>query len=327
MQKLRWAILATGSIAKSFANGLKHSQTGELVAVGSRELSRAEDFCSQFGGRPYGDYRSAVYADGVDAVYIATPHHCHEEDTILCAEARKHILCEKPFTLDEASAQRALAAVKKADVFFAEAFMYRFHPQSRQLRDLVHTNHVIGPIHHISVEFGFNAPRQWENFRAKKQFGGGALMDVGCYCTSFARLITGEEPERADYVIQKAEDGYDAIGAGILQFPGGCTTSFATAVHLTLNNQATIYGEKGHIQVTSPWFCHGEIQIYRTGAERPEIIRPSPVDNLYGNEADVVYYSLNQRQAEMCNWDDTLGNMRTIDALKASAGLQFGGGL
>ena len=123
--RLRWGILATGSIANQFAEGLAVCGSGELVAVGSRTIERATEFCAKHGGTPYGSYAEVYNNPDVDAVYIATPHHMHMDDTIAVAKAGKGILCEKPFTLNAIEAERALAAVKEANVFFMEAFMYR----------------------------------------------------------------------------------------------------------------------------------------------------------------------------------------------------------
>ncbi|HWA84185.1 MAG TPA: Gfo/Idh/MocA family oxidoreductase, partial [Fimbriimonadaceae bacterium] len=208
---LRWGILATGRIAQQFAGGVKASKTGELVAVGSRTLESAQAFTARHGGKPYDSYEAVLDDPSVDAVYIATPHHLHAEWTIKAAQAGKGILCEKPFTLDAAEAEHALAAVKKAGVFFMEAFMYRCHPQTLKAKSLVEEG-AIGEIRMVASEFGFNAARDWDNFRLDGKLGGGALMDVGTYCVSFSRLIAGEEPSHVAYLPKMTERNYDETG-------------------------------------------------------------------------------------------------------------------
>ena len=161
---LNWGILATGSIARQFAAGLRTSETGHLHAVGSRSLETAERFAAEYGGVPYDSYEAVLEDPEVQAVYIATPHHMHAEWTIRCAEAGKGILCEKPFTLNSAEAERALEAVRTCGVFFMEAFMYRCHPQTIRLRELLKAG-AIGEPKMVNAEFGFNASHDWGNFR------------------------------------------------------------------------------------------------------------------------------------------------------------------
>ncbi len=163
--RIAWGILGTGRIARAFARGLRASRTGRLAAVGSRSLDKAAAFCAEFGGTPHGSYEELLSSGDVQAVYIATPHHTHAELTVAAARAGKAILCEKPFTLSLRQAQDALAEVRKAGVFFMEAFMYRCHPQIAKLRDLLDDGAIGAPTHAHS-EFGFDAPDDWEDFRA-----------------------------------------------------------------------------------------------------------------------------------------------------------------
>src|SRR5579883_188069 len=164
MQKLGWGILATGGISRQFAGGLRASKTGELKAVGSRTDESAAKFTAEFGGKPYGSYDAVLADPDVQAVYIGLPHHMHSEWTIKAAQAGKAILCEKPFTLNKIEAERALAEVKKQGVFFMEAFMYRCHPQTLKVLDLIKSG-VIGTPQMIDAEFGFSASREWNNSR------------------------------------------------------------------------------------------------------------------------------------------------------------------
>lgn len=320
-ERLRWAIIGAGSIAKAFARGLAKSQTGVLTAVGSRSLEKAKGFCEEFGGTPFGSYEEAVTSGEVDAVYIALPHSGHEEWTIRSARAGKHVLCEKPFTLDLASAERAIAAVKEAGVFFAEAFMYRMHPQTVAVAEMVRSG-VIGEVRQIHAEFSFHAGQDWENFRVERREGGGGLMDVGTYCVSAIRLYYGEEPVECKYAYCPAGDGYDGSGAGLFIFSGGRTATFSCGVHLNNQNRVRIYGTEGHIEIESPWFCKGKVWVRRNGEE--EVAHgPWEVEDLYANEADVCFAHLAEREVPMMTVADTLANMKVLDALRASGGLSF----
>lgn len=315
MAKLRWGILATGRIAHRFAQGLAKSQTGVLQAVGSRDLGRAAEFARQHGAGSYGFYADVASHLDVDAVYIATPHHLHESHTVMCAQQGKAILCEKPFCLDLASAERALAVVRKAGVYFCEAFMYRFTPQTAFVRQLL-DQRVVGTVHHVRAEFGYASGRGGDNFRFEKTLGGGALMDVGVYPVSFARMVFGEEPLRAEYAFEPAGDGYDGCGTGFLQFSGGRTASFSCGVHLALGNQAVIYGTSGSITVESPWFCDGRVVVRRPGLP-DEVHGPWQMSDLYAYEIDAVAMHLEKKEAPEMSIADTLGQARTVDHLKS----------
>lgn len=322
MKKLRWGILGTGMIARKFAQSLPESETGSLAVTGSRTEEAAGKFAQELGGRG-ASYQGVLDSDEVDAVYIALPHHMHEAWTVKSAQAGKAILCEKPFTLDAVSAERALAAVKEADVFFAEAFMYRFHPQIAEMKKLLGEGAIGRPIH-VSSTFGFAADHPWPNFRGVNACGGGALMDVGCYCTSFSLLVSGEEPERVSYAYAPTPERYDRIGAGVMEFPSGLTADFRTAVHHSLGSAAQVWGDEGMITLTTPWFGEGDLEIWNSkGTERKESRSQKGLGNAYALEADAVSQFFDQKQAPQMPLADTLSIMRTLDRLRASAGFVF----
>lgn len=328
MSSLNWGILGTGAIAKKFAEGLPPCRSGELVSVGSRTLEKADAFSAEFGGRGFGSYQEVLDDPKVQAVYISLPHHLHCEWTIKAAQAGKHILCEKPFALSVAEAKEALAEVKKADVFFMEAFMYRAHPQTLEIKQLLGTG-VIGAPKMMHAEFGYISQREQTTFRFDGSVGGGALMDVGCYPVSLARFVAGEEPQKVAYSAELLDSAatisgepakYDSYGIGEMIFPSGFRATFGCAVHLQLNNWATIFGENGRIHITDPWFCNGPVFVQLNGRE-PEPIKVKPVPQLWGNQSVVVAQLLDQRQAAFISWNDTLGNTAILEAMRKSVGM------
>jgi predicted dehydrogenase len=315
--------MATGGIARQFARGLKASRTGELVAVGSRSMDSATKFSDEFGGKPYGTYEDLLASPEVDVVYIATPHHLHMQNTIDCARAGKGILCEKPFTLNALEAERAIAAVKEAGVFFMEAFMYRCAPQTRRILEWVRDGE-IGKVLQVNAEFGFNASKDWGNFRADGAVGGGGLMDVGTYCVSFARAVIGEEPSSCHFEALFAEKGYDGSSAGLMKFPNGAVAHFGTGIHIGLKNDARVYGEHGRILIDEPWKCaQGTVTLERHGKEHVTESFVLTNDELYANEADAVAEFFEQKECPYVYISDTLGNMRTLDALRSSINFKF----
>ncbi len=321
--KLNWGILATGGIARQFAGGLKVSQTGTLVAVGSRTIESAEKFTETYGGKAYGSYDEVLNDPEVQAIYIALPHHMHYDWTIKCAEAGKAILCEKPFTLNALEAQRALNEVRKHKVFFMEAFMYRCHPQTLKLKELLSEN-VIGQVKVVNSEFAFQAGKEWENFRTDGALGGGGLMDVGTYCVSLTRLVAGTEPESAHYCAFIGDKGYDEFGSGCMKFPGEFTASFGTGIHIQMKNQAWIYGSEGMIHIDNPWKVNGgNITVHKHGSKPVAYPFNATNDELYAIEADTVAKFIETKECPYMTLDDTINNMKALDMLRASAGLGF----
>ncbi len=324
--RLNWAIIATGSIAHAFAKGLKASKTGTLQAVGSRTIDKAAEFASQHGGTPYASYQEAIEDPKVDAVYVATPHAMHAEWTIKAAQAGKAVLCEKPFTLNAIEAEHALKEVKESGVFFMEAFMYRCAPQTRKLVELLGES-AIGKVCSINSEFSFHAGHDWTNFRATNEGGGGGLMDVGAYCVSFSRLVAGCEPDRSEFTAHLGEKGYDEWGTGILHFPNDITAMFGSGIHLSMKNDARIYGSEGWIHISSPWICtpDSELTLYRKCTD-PEVFKLGMQNaELYAAEADAVAQFIEAKECPYMSVTDTIGQMRTLDALRKSAGLHFKG--
>jgi predicted dehydrogenase len=321
---LGWGILATGSIAKSFAKDLEQSETGKLIAVGSRMQEGADAFCAAHGGTPYGSYQAVLDDPKVEAVYIASPHHMHAEWTIKAANAGKHILCEKPFTLNVLEAEEAMQVVRDQGVHFMEAFMYRCHPQTELIKALLAAGR-IGEPKMVTAEFGFSAPRDWQNFRTVNALGGGALMDVGCYCVSFARMIAGVAPNRCEYAPTISPGGYDESAVGILHFPNGMSAHFGTAIHLTLRNGATIHGTEGSLHVMAPWLCDMGMQIFKPWQSEPEeVFAPMGDKPLYAYEADAFARALGGLIPLPMPRQETIDNMHTLDALRESAGMLFG---
>lgn len=323
-QELRWGIFSTGNIAAQFAEGLKISRTGRLVAVASRTLEKAQDFCQKHGGRPYGSYEELLADPEVDVVYIATPHHLHKRDTIACAKAGKGILCEKPFTLNLGEAREALAAVKQANVFFMEAFMYRCSPQSAKVREWIQSG-LIGEVLTVHSEFAYPANENSDGFRNDNAVGGGCLMDVGTYCVSLSRMAFGAEPWDLLYRTLRNSKGVDWIGSGLMVFPTYRTATFTCGMGVQGRNSAVICGSKGRIEIDNPWKQRPGSKIRRyVGMELVETLDLS-LENaqLYAYEADTVAEYFEAKECPFQTVADTLNQMEALDKLRASAGIKF----
>ena len=334
--KLQWGIIGTGGIAHAFAQGLARSKTGTLVAVGSRRQESAEKFGDEFQlAKRYGSYEALLADSEVEAVYISTPHPMHAEWAIKAAEAGKHILCEKPLALNHAEAMVVVQAAREHDVFLMEAFMYRCHPQTAKLVELIRSG-AIGQVGVIQATFSFRARFDPEARLFKHVLGGGGILDVGCYCASMARLIAGAatgrdsaEPLEVKGVGHIGESRVDDYAIASLRFPGDILAQLATGVHLSQENGVRIFGTEGSIFVPSPWIPGREPQpttiVVQQSGKAPEEVVIQSDRPLYTIEADTVAEHIGQRQASppAMTWDDTLGNMRTLDAWRAAIGLVY----
>jgi len=251
--KTRWGILGTGRIARVLAEAIRRSDYGELVAVGSRDRARAEAFAAEEGAaRSYGSYEKLLAAADVQIVYNALPNTLHHEWTVRAAEAGKHILCEKPLAVTVAEAEAMFAAAEAHGVLLMEAFMYRCHPQTARLRELVAEGE-IGELRLIHSTFGFFVTDP-ANIRLSAPLAGGGLMDVGCYCLNFSRTMAGEEPARVCAVARYGpESGVDEQLAGTLDFPSGAIAQFDVGVKSAGRAFAEIAGSEGRIIVPNPW--------------------------------------------------------------------------
>lgn len=337
MDKLRWGILGTGGIARKFAEAVNASETGTLVGVGSRAQASADEFGAKYGSaRNYGTYDTLLDDPQVDAIYISLPNHLHEEWTIRCARAGKHILCEKPFTVDLAGAERALAAVREAGVFFLEAFMYRCHPQTRRWSELI-ADGVLGEVRLIQSSFCYQLGPKYENIRLSNPAAGGGIMDVGCYTASLARLAAGGEPEvvTGTAFIGPVSRVDEAASASLRWEPKGpdafgCIGSLSCGAQINVARDAYIWGSEGSLRIPNPWFP-GEgdnvLHLHRNGKDPEEVHVSGEGIGLYTHEADLVARCITEGRVEApapaMTWADTLGNQRTLDLWRQAVGLVF----
>ena len=334
--KTRWGILATGRIAHTFAGALEASETATLTAVGSRTAASAQAFADRWqGAKPHGSYQALLNDAEVDAVYIAPPHPQHAEWTIKALEAGKAVLCEKPMGLNHPQVMAMVDAAEARDGFLMEAFMYRAHPATGRIVELVRDG-AIGEVRHIEASFGFNAPFRAGSRLFANELAGGGIMDVGCYPVSMSRLIAAaaagvppgeEEPVDVQGSATFAETGVDACAAAVLRFPSGIVAQVATAVAVGLQNRVVISGSEGAIRIAEPWRCADEsgdwsFELVRGGESETVSGNSAP---LYVHEVDAVSEALasGAKESPCMSWADSLGNARTLDAWRRSIGLEF----
>jgi predicted dehydrogenase len=333
---LRWGLLAAGTIAAEFAAGVEQSRHGVLGAVAARSAGRAREFATRFEiPKAYGGYEDLLADPDIDAVYIATPHPMHAEWAIRAAEAGKHVLCEKPLTVTAGEAEKVIDAARRNDVFLMEAFMYRLHPQTRRLAELISCG-AIGEVRAVDVTFSYDSGGTVAERLADPALGGGGILDVGCYCTSLARLVaqaaTGEavvEPTTVTGMARLSERGVDEYAMGLFRLPGGIIAQLSCGYRLAQDDHIRVYGSTGQMYVAKPAWIHemrppgtSSIVLTPTGGE-PEVIEIEATQGLFTREADHVAAHVADRQAPELTWAETLANMRTLDRWRSAVG--YGG--
>jgi predicted dehydrogenase/aryl-alcohol dehydrogenase-like predicted oxidoreductase len=335
-RKVNWGILGTGLISGIFAEALKLSETGSLLAVASRQKNTAEQFASRFGiPKAYQSYEELLSDPEVQIVYISLPNHLHCEWAIRCAEWGKHILCEKPAATNSGEVMTIVEYARRHNVFFMEAFMYRCHPQTAKLAALIKEG-AVGKVRFIRVTFSESMGDDSSNIRMQNAVAGGAIMDIGCYCTSMARLLAGAaigqdlaEPEEVKGVARLgAHPRVDEWATALLRFPGDVLAILTCGNQVDVDPTLEVWGSEGFIRATNPWKPglggrDEEILLSRKSEGDAKTIAVPTPGPLYVLEADAVGLYLAQRQAPCMNWTDTIGNMKTLDAWRRDVQLVF----
>jgi predicted dehydrogenase len=313
IEPVRWGILSTAHINRLVIPGLQASPDTELLAVASRDESRARQYAEQRGiPRAYGSYEALLADPDIEAVYISLPNSMHVEWSIRSLEAGKHVLCEKPFARDPAEVERAFDVAVAHEKILMEAFMWRFHPQTLQLQLLVDN---LSPIAQIDAKFGFT-PKDPTDVRLNRELGGGALMDLGCYCISAARLLAGE-PERVVGRQKIGGSGVDVHFEGELLFANELRATFECGLDMDDIDELRVDGEAGSVFLDDPWHGREPVIVLMTPLETREIREPT-IDP-YQSEVENFSRAARGLELPLLGRDDALGQARTIDALYRSA--------
>jgi xylose dehydrogenase (NAD/NADP) len=312
---LRLGLLSTARITAEILAGAERSGGVEVVAVASRDLSRAEAYAREHGlARAHGSYDALLEDGEVDAIYVPLPNGLHHEWTMRSLEAGKHVLCEKPYSRRPAEVEEAFDAADRAGLVLMEAFMYRHHPQTRVVADLV-AGGAVGRLRTIRSSSGFVL--RAGDVRSDAELDGGALMDVGCYCVSGSRLLAGE-PERVYGEQVVGETGVDLAFHGTLRFPGDVVAQFDCSFVQARGQRLAAVGEEGKLVVETPFRpdLGGDVFLVREdGTTHVEI----PEGRMFALELENLAAAIDGDAPQLLGRDDALGQARVIDALYRSA--------
>jgi D-xylose 1-dehydrogenase (NADP+, D-xylono-1,5-lactone-forming) len=323
---VRWGILGTAQIAKvCVIPAILKSRNGVLKAIASRDLVKSQALVEKHHqGVAYAGYAALLEDPEIDAVYIPLPNHLHKEWTIKALEAGKHVLVEKPFAMNAGEAEAMAEAAQHHNRLVMEAFMYRFHPRSQRIKQLVDEG-ALGKISLIHSAFTFPVKRDGSNERLfLAEMGGGSLWDVGCYGVSVARWMLGEEPTTVSAQANYDNSGVDTNFIGILRFASGALAVVESSFTAALQQTFSVTGDSGAIELPHnafvPWEKdatytlrgandeHGQI-VTVSGADEYQLMVEHFADALQGNARLAIFPG------------ESINQMRILDALARAARL------
>jgi predicted dehydrogenase len=325
VKKVRWGILGTGAIARQFVRGLRSLPEAEVLAIGSRSEAAAAKFADQRDiPRRHASYQGLASDPDVDVVYIATPHPFHAENATLCLEAGKPVICEKPFSVNADEAERVVGLAREKDLFLMEGMWTRFFPLMEEVRRLVSTG-ALGEVRMLNVDFGFRAEADPASRLFDPGLGGGALLDVGVYCVSFASMVLGR-PSGAVGIPHLGDTGVDEQASIILEHEGGRLANLSVGIRTTTPQEATIMGTEAYVRIHHPWWRPSSMTISRPG-EEDETIEVPVTGNGFNYEAAEVMSCLESgtTESDIMPLDETISVLRTMDGIREAWGLRYPG--
>ena len=319
---INWGILAPGSIAHQFAEGLKSVPDAKLHAVGSRTQEKADAFADKFGApKRYASYEALAADPDVHVIYVATPHPGHKDAILLCLEHGKAVLCEKPFTVNGGEAEEVIASARAKNLFVMEAMWSRFFPAMAHVRKLI-ADGAIGEVRMLQADFGFRAGVDPNSRLFNPALAGGGLLDVGVYPVSLASMLFGT-PTQITGVAQMGETGVDEQAAMALLYAGGQIASLTTGIRINTPHEAAILGTDGSIKLHAPWWKLAKITL-NAGGKTEDLDLPYEGAGM-NFEAKEVGDCLRagKTESDLLPLSETLSIMQTLDTLRGQWGLKY----
>jgi predicted dehydrogenase len=322
MEPVRWGILGAANIGvRKVIPAMQRGTRSRMVAIASRDLAKAQAAASELGiPRAYGSYEELLADPEIEAVYNPLPNHLHVPWTIRAAEAGKHVLCEKPIALSASEARRLLDVQARTGVQIGEGFMVRNHPQWLAVRELVAAGR-IGQLRVVAGHFAYFR-RDPNDVRSVPEWGGGGLMDVGCYPITMSRWLFGEEPDAVIGIVDRdPELGVDRIASGLMRFPSGGQATFTSAMQLVHYQRMQLHGTQGRIEVPIPFNapndrpCRIFVDDGRELGDRSAETIEFPVVDQYTLQGDNFSAAIRGERSVPVSVEDAVANMAVIDAI------------
>ncbi len=317
MKQLQWGVLGVARIAlKAVIPAIQQAANGRLLAIASRTPGNATEAAQRLGiPRAYGSYEALLADPDVEAVYIPLPNAMHREWTLRCAEAGKHVLCEKPLALTAADAGEMIAACRRHGVVLMEAFMYRYHPRTLRVAELA-AQGPLGDVRLVRASFTFRVSSP-ENIRLKPELGGGSLYDVGCYGVNVSRMLLGE-PTTAFAFGQIGASGVDVVLGAVLRFEGDRLAMIDCGLALSRREEVEVVGDGGRLVVPSA-FLPGEAnaEIHMVQGQNHTVLTIPGVDQ-YQVMVEQFAEVVRAGAPMLLPPEDAVANLRVIEALLRS---------
>ena len=316
------AILGAGAIARQMAYTISKMDNATNYAIASRDYKKSQEFAEEFGFiKAYGSYEEMIKDPDVELVYIATPHSLHYEHAKLCLNNGKHVLCEKPFTVNEKQSRELFELAKEKNLFITEAVWTRYMPMRKVLDDILKSN-VIGELHSLTANLGYNMtdiPRLVD-----PNLAGGALLDVGVYTLNFAYMVFGDKIKDISSTVIKTHTGVDAQNSITLCYEDNKMAILHSTMMSRTDRRGVIYGSKGYIEVENINNCEG-IKVYSVDGDLiDEYITPEQISG-YEYEVEASIRAIKNGELECIEMPhlETLRIMRLMDKLRESWGIKY----
>jgi len=326
MKTIRWGILGAGRIARKFATDLKLVEDAELIAIGSRSQESADKFGDEFAVKyRHNSYEALVQNPEVDVIYIATPHILHHENTLLCLQNNKAVLCEKPFAMNARQAMTMISLAKEKKVFLMEALWTKFQPHFKKMQEMIGQG-MLGDIRSVLVNFGFvpQAPVPARLF--DPALGGGTLLDIGIYNVFMALSVLGK-PDHIDAVMTPAPTGVDEMCAVTFRYQNGALAQLFSSFVSNLATDADIGGTQGRIRLTSRFYeTSSGLEYFPERVNSRQVI-PLKKESGFGYQYEARHVNECLRngltESPVLTFAETLLLMETLDKIREIAGIRY----
>ena len=323
MQKVKWGILGTANIARwATIPGMKLSEYCEMYAIAGRSLEKAESFKKEFGfEKAYGSYEELLNDENVQAVYVPLPNDIHIKWVKAALEKKKHVLCEKPLAMNADEAKEMFATAEANGVYLMEAYAYLHSPYVACLKKDIESG-VIGEVNYIDTAFITQGYK--EDFRLHKEFGGGAMYDLGCYCTTMILSLINSDPEFVKATAEFTDLGVDFATAGLIRFKNGARASFNVGMILGDNSNSRfdrlyIHGTKGSIRSEVEYNQAGNLS-YRIFTADGTVERKIDVPQNYSLELDQLSKCILFGEKPFISQEFSIKNAELIDSVLKEIG-------
>jgi predicted dehydrogenase len=324
MQSYNWGVIGPGNIANKFAKAIASSKKGKILAVASRSKERAANFSSTYKiEKTYLDYEQMLTDPEIDIIYIATPHNFHYQQAMMCLEAGKHVLVEKPCTVNAKQMKMLVQVAQRKKLLLQEALWSRFMPCLSQLKQLLNEG-IIGDIQYIQSEIGFAFQHRKKSRLFKAELAGGSLMDLGIYSISVSQFFLEEHPDKVDAMGQLTDQNVDGHVLANMYYPSGRYAQFTCSMLSQTSNTMRIVGTEGYVNLPACFWDADKAYIYRDDKLIKTMDIPHPTNGFeYQIEESMNCIEKNMQCSDLMSHRDSIGALSVMDNIRKQIGVHF----